>query len=131
MSIRRHKSGCYKVVIPVYDKGFYVAFNVKDAEELTKRSLGELDFRGCVSEFEDDPPVMVLREYTPSTVAHECMHLVIITLHRIGSFIDYGNQEQAAYLSGYIAEQTHKCWKMYKSRKGEKPSSETSRKLGI
>ena len=115
MSIRRHKSGCYKVMIPVYDKGFYVAFNVKDAEELIHESLGELDFRGCVREFEDDPPVMVLREYTPRTVAHECMHLVIITLQRIGSFIDYENQEQAAYLAGYIAEQVYKCREMYES----------------
>ena len=116
MSIRRHKSGCYKVTIPVYDRAFYLAFNTTDAEALTKEPFGQQDFRGVVREFESDPPVMVLNEFTPNTIAHECMHLVIITLQRIGSFVDYENQEPACYLAGYIAEQVYKCRELYDLR---------------
>jgi len=116
MSIRRHKSGCYKVTIPIYKRSFHLAFNTEDAESLTKKPLDGDDFFGFVNEYKNDPPLMVLLEFRPSTIAHECLHLVMIILNSIGSFVDYENQELACYLAGYITEQVYKCREMYDLR---------------
>ena len=124
MSIRRHKSGCYKITIPIYDRSFYLAFNAKDAKALTKESFDYDDFFGAVREYKNDPPLMVLLEFRTSTIAHECLHLVMIILNRLGSFVDYDNQEPACYLVGYITEQVYKCREMYDLRTGRVEENE-------
>jgi len=116
MSIRRHKSGCYKIDIPVWEYTFHIAFSNESVEALTRGNVEKKDYFAAVIEFKDDPPIMVLCDTSHNSIAHECHHLLCALLRKKGSFVSLENQEPTAYLAGYIAEQVYKCREMYDLR---------------
>jgi len=116
MSIRRHKSGCYKISTPVWEYSFCIAFSNDDAQKLTNGNLEKDDYFAAVVEFKNDPPLMILCDKSHNSIAHECHHLLCILLKDKGSYVSIENQEPTAYLAGYIAEQVYKCREMYDLR---------------
>lgn len=106
MALKLHKSGCYKVTIPLYLKSFYVATDIDQAESLTGDDYKNQQDESLafVQEFETDPPLMVLIDKSPNSVAHECGHMAIIMCHMLGIDVTYNNQEPFCYILGYISE---------------------------
>lgn len=104
--IRKHKSGAYKITLPIYECGFHLATSLEVVEKLTGK-LHNRDAVGFVQEYEGDPPVMVILDPTPNTIAHECAHVALILMEKLGMRATYDDQEPFAYIMGYIAEQVY------------------------
>lgn len=105
--MRKHKSGCYKATIPLYNRSFYIALSNKAAGDLIGDNY--VVETGMVQEFESDPPLLVLIDKSHEVVVHECTHVALCIMRTIGITPDIDNQEPMAYLMGFIAEQVYKC----------------------
>lgn len=117
--IRKHKSGCYKITLPIYLVSFYLALDNEHAEKLAGEDC-EVEM-GMIREFESDPPLMILASKTHEVIAHEVTHVTLILMHKLGIYPSYEDQEPMAYMMGYIAEQVYKCLDRHdnSSTKGE------------
>jgi hypothetical protein len=105
--IKKHKSGCYKITLPIYLVSFYLALDNKYADKLTGDKY-EVEM-GMVKEFDGDPPLMILVDKTHEVISHEITHVALILMHKLGIYPSYEDQEPMAYIMGYIAEHVYKC----------------------
>jgi hypothetical protein len=103
----RLKSGCYKATIPLYNRSFYIALSNKAAGDL----IGDIYVveTGMVQEFEDDPPLVVLIDKSNEVVVHECTHVALCIMRKIGMTPDIDNQEPMAYLMEFIAGRVYEA----------------------
>lgn len=104
--IRKHKSGAYKITLPIYECGFHLATSLEVVEKLTGKTHNR-DAMGFVQEFEGEPPVMVLLDRSPNTIAHECAHVALILMEKLGMRALYAEPEPFAYIMGWITEQVY------------------------
>lgn len=112
--MRRLKSGCYKILVPLYGITFYVAFSNSDAFDLT--GIDYAVGSGAFVEYHEDPPLMILMDHGHEVVIHECTHAALCLMGTIGIAPDVDNQEPMAYLMGYIADQVYECLVDYWAR---------------
>jgi hypothetical protein len=105
MTSRKLKSGCYKATIPLYNRSFHIALSNQAAGDL----IGDIYVveTGMVQEFEGDPPLVILIEKSHEVIIHECTHVALCIMRKIGMTPDIDNQEPMAYMMGFIAEQVY------------------------
>lgn len=103
--IKKHKSGCYKIRVPLYEWDFWVAPAPEAAELLTGEAESVRD--ACVLSYEDDPPIVIFSDQSHNTIAHECTHICSLLMADKGMTYEVDNDEPMAYLMGYIAEQVY------------------------
>lgn len=111
--IRKHRSGAYRVDIPIYDKCLYVAMTDEIGEKLCHTRLPSGVMAGVI-EFETDPPVLIFSTACDhNTIAHECLHLVMCLTEYMGIQTTYESHEATAYLMGFVAEKVYQCIEVY------------------
>lgn len=103
---RKHKSGCYVIRVPLYEKLFFLALTSDAAEKLTGEGFSD-GFVGTFQEFRDASPLMALRCTDPNTVAHEVVHAALWLMDECAVGVDYEHQEPMAYIVGHITEQVY------------------------
>lgn len=108
--IKKLKSGCYKVEIPIYEKSFYVALCSSSYKKQTGRKLKKHIRGGVVGH---EKPILVLIARDHNTIAHECHHMLMTICLQVGILPNNEFHEATAYLQGYITEQVYKIIDMH------------------
>ncbi len=107
----------YKIKVPLYNQTVGVYFDIasyhKDYPEYTNDGDN-----GCYGFVQNRNIVIV--DYNPNTVVHECLHAAWQVLDDCGVKVTHDNDEPLAYVLGYIYEAVINCHEHYLKREAKR-----------
>lgn len=100
---------CKKVDVPIYN-GKLIMFKVDNWDKINKKYGFDLDKRHSACVFYDlnKQVAVAFKEYTPSIIAHEAVHVVNHIFKDRGIYLDVDNDETQAYLTGWVVKTINK-----------------------
>lgn len=102
-----------KIKIPLYYHNLTIiqTNNFKKIEK--KYGLGDTyDYEGVVFDIGSDIFIVLRKDTTPSIIAHEVVHIVNLIFSAVGIQLDRVNDENQAYLTGWLVKKIHKTVKI-------------------
>jgi hypothetical protein len=93
-----------RTYVPLYDISLRLIVTTSVDESAEIRGFTRGDYEAVTIRYKGKLYIVVTKNATPGTIAHEAIHAAAEILHKVGVKFGFSNQEPLSYLSGWITD---------------------------